>query len=137
MQKDNSEYSSTCQYSSFAWLCKHKLLLFLKSVPTSLSSGPTQSIVALFRAWPGPPGHLIQGTMGGGLCFHRHGCAELRGRCLSRCHLGRSSQWRGCRLVRFLEDWVLWVWAGVEVSGIPSRALGPASPELPLLGALL
>lgn len=33
-------------------------------------------------------------------CFCRHGRAELRGRCLSWCHLGRTSQWRRCRLVR-------------------------------------
>lgn len=65
-----------------------------------------------------------------GLCFHRHGRAELRGRCIPGSHLGCPAQRRGCRLVRRFLSAGGAAGAPLEGSGVSSRVLGllPGAP---------
>lgn len=89
------------------------------------------SCPALFPSVPqtlAQPGCLPRALTG--LCFHRHGRAELRGRCVPGSHLGCPAQRRGCRLVRRFLGAGGAAGAPVEGSGVSSRVLGllPGAP---------
>ena len=105
------------------------LLLLCSALKTQPIAVPRDSPWSL-PVLPALPGHLAQGLTG--LCLRRHGCAELRGRCLSGSHLGCSSQRWGCWLVRSSESqWC--VCGGLLWKSWGSPGSWACLPKFPLL----